>query len=357
MPQAAQQHRQQQVEARARGAAPVAAERHVEVVAQPAREGHVPAAPELRRVARQVGLAEVGRQLEAEQAGHAARHVGVAGEVEVDLEREAVDGEELHRRGGHARLREDRVDEGREQEVAQHDLLEDAGAEQPEPPPRAARLEASAARELWQELPAPQDRARDELRKEGDEEREAGQARRSLRVAPVHVHLEGQDLEGVEGDAEREQHLGQRRLDPQQGARERRDALDQEGRILEEGQQPEREGHRRGQHQARSGAPLHGPQERVVHADVGEQEQQVGRDPQEVEDQARAQQPAVAAAGREQPVDRQHEHEEDRERSAVEEHQRRVARGGSSRVKPSWSASCSRVGSIASQRESQPTLR
>ena len=54
----------------------------------------MPAPPELGRIPGQIGLFEVQRQLEAEQQREPARHVAIAREVEVDLEREAVDGDE-----------------------------------------------------------------------------------------------------------------------------------------------------------------------------------------------------------------------------------------------------------------------
>ena len=67
----------------------IAAERDVEVVAQEARQRHVPAAPEILQRHGAVGHVEILRQHDAEQQGEAERHVGVAGEVEIDLEGEA----------------------------------------------------------------------------------------------------------------------------------------------------------------------------------------------------------------------------------------------------------------------------
>ena len=77
-----------------------AAERDVDVVAKPGRERDVPAAPEVGRAVRDVGMVEVDDQLEAEPARHAAGDVRVGGEVGVDLdaEREDADPEQLERR-------------------------------------------------------------------------------------------------------------------------------------------------------------------------------------------------------------------------------------------------------------------
>jgi len=66
VPQAAEQHGEEEIHVCAGVAQAVAAERDVQVVAQPGGERDVPAPPELARVAREVGLLEVEGQLVAE---------------------------------------------------------------------------------------------------------------------------------------------------------------------------------------------------------------------------------------------------------------------------------------------------
>ena len=73
----------------------VAAEGNVKVVAQPARERHVPTAPEVGGVLGLVGRVEVGGQVEAHEHGHADGDVGVAREVGVDLQRVEHQGREV----------------------------------------------------------------------------------------------------------------------------------------------------------------------------------------------------------------------------------------------------------------------
>src|SRR3972149_5939018 len=62
VPEAADQHRQHQVAVREEPAAAISPERDVEVVAQPARERHVPAAPEVLDRDRRVRGGEVLRE-------------------------------------------------------------------------------------------------------------------------------------------------------------------------------------------------------------------------------------------------------------------------------------------------------
>src|SRR3546814_8661855 len=59
MPETAEQHRQEQIAIGLGGAAAIAAERDVEIVAQPTRQAHVPAPPELGDALADVRLVEV----------------------------------------------------------------------------------------------------------------------------------------------------------------------------------------------------------------------------------------------------------------------------------------------------------
>ena len=62
-------------------------QRDVEVVPEPSGKGDVPAPPELRNVALEIGGLEVGHELDAKEFGGAYGDVAVAGEVAVNLER------------------------------------------------------------------------------------------------------------------------------------------------------------------------------------------------------------------------------------------------------------------------------
>ena len=87
MPQTSDRHGQQQIAVSCERAAAIAAHRDVEVVADPARQGQVPAPPEVLDAARQIGVVEVFREMEAEHLADADGHRAVAGEVEEQLQR------------------------------------------------------------------------------------------------------------------------------------------------------------------------------------------------------------------------------------------------------------------------------
>src|SRR5262245_41350130 len=88
VPEAAEHHGQEQVAVGEEFAAAASTQGNVEVVAEPGRKADMPAAPEILGAGGEVREVEVQRNLEAEAFGDASGHVGVAGEIAVDLERE-----------------------------------------------------------------------------------------------------------------------------------------------------------------------------------------------------------------------------------------------------------------------------
>src|SRR5947209_6029735 len=72
----------------------IAAERDIEIVAQPKRQGYVPTPPEFDERARRIRLAEIPRQSYSQQQGQPDCHVGIAAEIAVNLAREAINPEQ-----------------------------------------------------------------------------------------------------------------------------------------------------------------------------------------------------------------------------------------------------------------------
>src|SRR5580704_17205253 len=84
VPQAAEQEHRDEVEVVARGRNAVAAERNIDVVAEPGGERDVPAPPEIADGLGSVGKLEIFDKLEAEHFSHADGHVRIAGEIEIN---------------------------------------------------------------------------------------------------------------------------------------------------------------------------------------------------------------------------------------------------------------------------------
>ena len=111
VPQATQNHSDNEVEVCAHLAFAVTAKRDVEVVAQPRRERYMPTTPKLRDGSRLVGRIEVFGEAEAEQKGDTYGHIGISRKIAVNLQRIAVDTHQTLKTRIQRRLVEDAVHE------------------------------------------------------------------------------------------------------------------------------------------------------------------------------------------------------------------------------------------------------
>ena len=107
VPESAQQHGEYQVEIGTQLAFPVAAQRDIEVVAQPGGQGDVPAVPEIGHAVRLVGRVEVDGKTESQQQGDADGHIAVARKVAVYLQGISVNAEKVLKAGIEAGIVED----------------------------------------------------------------------------------------------------------------------------------------------------------------------------------------------------------------------------------------------------------
>src|SRR6185437_8675889 len=87
MPEPAQEEHGEQIEPCARLTLAIAAERDIQIIPKPRRQRQVPAVPEFLDRRSDVWVIEVLEELETQHPAKADGHVGVTGEVEVDLQR------------------------------------------------------------------------------------------------------------------------------------------------------------------------------------------------------------------------------------------------------------------------------
>ena len=119
MPQSAQEHGDERVEVAGGGFVfdlftqnlAITSQGDIEIALKPAAERHMPAAPELLRVAGFVGRIEVLRQVEAHQHGNTDGNIGVAREVGIDLQRVGKEREEVFKSTEEQWIFKDTVDE------------------------------------------------------------------------------------------------------------------------------------------------------------------------------------------------------------------------------------------------------
>jgi hypothetical protein len=203
VPDTGDQHGKQQVADGQERAVPVAAERDVDIVAHPARERDVPAAPELAEARGEVGAVEVDPEVEAHEPAEADRDQRVAGEVAIDLERKQQRAEKMVGAAERFRVGEAPVDQ-RCRVVGEAELEKEAPGDQLAATrgPRPLRLRQAV--ELRQHAAGAQDGARDKLREQGDEDPEMQRAVLGWNDAPVDVEQVAQRLKDIERYAERQ---------------------------------------------------------------------------------------------------------------------------------------------------------
>ena len=204
MPQTAHSHGDEIVHIGAHGAAAVAAQRYVEIVAEPGGEGDVPAVPELAQVERLVGISEVLFQLESHQGGDADAQVAVAGEVAVNLQGIAQDAHQvLKTRIGHGVFENPVVVLG--DIVGYEEFLEHAHDDEPEADVGAPVGHGCRLLKLRQQGAGPGDGACHDEREEGQVEGILEQAHLVGVLAFVHIYGIADGLEGIEGDTDGQQ--------------------------------------------------------------------------------------------------------------------------------------------------------
>ncbi len=211
----------------------------------------MPAAPELGDRAAGIGPVEVLGEADAEHPRHADRHVGIAGEVEIDLQRvgDRADpgADEIH----FARRRPEHGIGDRRDIVRDHHLLE-----QPMGEPRHAGGEIvdrqARANEVADHVAEPDDRTRDQVRKEALIGGIARKVLLGLYLAPAHIHQVRDGLEHEERDARRQRDA--RRPCAEIGAEQRIQILRDEVGVFEPEQGREVDQDQDRQRDARGGA-------------------------------------------------------------------------------------------------------
>ena len=165
----------------------VAAQRDVEVVAQPGRERDVPAAPELRRILSFERRGEVLFETIAEHQRDADCHIGVAREIAVELNREACDAHKILEARVERRIVEDAVDEVAADIVGDEHFLNQTGHDEEEALARHLVGGLGAFLDLRQQVFGPDDRTGKQRREEGEEESIIDEVARRLYLAAVDV--------------------------------------------------------------------------------------------------------------------------------------------------------------------------
>ena len=272
MPQSAQQHGDCQGQQRAGQALAIAAEGDVQVVAQKAPQGDVPAAPEVRDRDRLIGAEKIQGQAQTKQQPQADRHVRIRRKIKINLQGVGQGG-----RPGIEEAEGGGIGKGavcpRREAVGDHHLLEQADAEDEQPggePQRPAGGGPGEGGQLGNDLAVLNDRSGHQLRKEGDKQRVAQPALIPAGLAAKSVDQIGDLLEGDEAQTQRQNHPEQRIG----RARQRIDFAEKEVRVLVKAQQSQVQRHP-GRQPAAAWLATQALAQAVIDGDTAEQQRQI----------------------------------------------------------------------------------
>ena len=179
------------------------------VVAHPAAQADVPAAPEVAQRNGEVRTLEVGRKLDAEELSDAGDHVDAAGEVRVLLEGVEQDAHDDDRAAVLALVAENLLDQ-RKRTVGDDLLFEKAPEHQQGAALDVPEVKAMRFIKLMGKLIEPRNRSLNQLREEGHEQRKACRVLFRGIFAVVYVDEVAHRLECVEADAQRQKQVERR---------------------------------------------------------------------------------------------------------------------------------------------------
>ena len=212
----------------------VAAERDIDVVAQPRHQGDVPAAPEVGDAGGEIGCAEVLHEFDAEEAGAAHGDVGVAGEVAVDLDGEEEGSDEECQCALLSGCLPDNI-HGEGAGVCHNHLLAEAPEHLAQAIDSPIIIKGTRAKHLRQEVGGALDGSCHELREEADVGEEGRGIAGGGEAAAIDVDGIAEGLEGVEGDAHREDEVEGEGVGVEAtGAEQSREVRGEEVEVFEE---------------------------------------------------------------------------------------------------------------------------
>ena len=210
VPQAAQHHGDRQVDVGHHLGAR-SGQGKVKVVAQPIGETQVPPPPEIGQVGGQVRAVEINRQTDAQQHAHATGNVGVAGEIEVQLQRISVD---RNQRFGAAIERgriEYAIDQVLRQKIGQKDFLQQPQADQKERPAAFGPIERRPLGKLGHQIGHARDRPGQQGGKKGYRGQVFQRTAGAFRVSAVEIDGVSQRLKGIKREPQRKDPIPVRR--------------------------------------------------------------------------------------------------------------------------------------------------
>ena len=249
----------------------------------------MPAPPELRDTAGNVGIVEVLHEVHTEDLAKSDCHITVTGEIKVDVQHECH---------GIQPIKQHRLIIGcaeyiaeLTQSVGNKDLLRKTQSKSPHTC-RSLCHAMSAVFQLLFHVHIADNRTCDQLREHGSVSREGDGVLLCRRVTTVDIHRIAHDLEGVEADADGQRHLGNGKRHTSQ----RFKVFRKEAGILKPAKNRKKGRHRRGQKELRrfgASRPANQQTEHIAHRDHSRHQQHIAGLAPGVEQQTHGEQHGV----------------------------------------------------------------
>ena len=238
VPQAGKQETHPEVEIRPALPPAVASQGYIEIAFDESAQGHVPAAPEFSDGAGNIGVVEIFRKLEAHDPTQADGHIGIAREIEIQLQgisqdaypcRSRVDGTKVGGETGVGLLGDDIGDEnlfGQADDKTVKTL-------------QTFRRRTLAMTQLLFHLVVAHDRTRNQLGKHDDIHHVVGQFVHGFYLSTIGIQHIGDRLEGEKGDADRKDNTGQLDATTMKQSQDGIDVVHKKIGVFEPHQQPQ----------------------------------------------------------------------------------------------------------------------
>ena len=198
MPQTAQKHGDNKVGVLAYLTFTVAAQRDIEIIAQPTGKRNMPTTPKLCNGCRLIRRVEVHIKMEAQQQGNADSHIAVPGEVAIDLERIAVNAHKVFHARIQSRIIEDALHKVDADIVRDNRFLEQSAYNQEDAPAEHLSGDEQRTADLRDKVACAHDRPCHQLREERYVERIVQQIGEGRYLLAIHINRVTQRLESEE---------------------------------------------------------------------------------------------------------------------------------------------------------------
>ena len=211
MPETAQQENDKRVANHLCLRAAAAAQRNIDVIAEPCRQRNVPPAPKLGNVAAEIRNVEIAHKPDTEQLRRSDGNVGIAREVAVNLEGEK-NGSQKQCAAALVLISTENLIHINGTIISHHDFLEQAPKDLLHAVDGFVIIEFPRLLKLRQEICGTLDRSSHQLRKETHESEKLHNVMCRLQFTAINVNAVAQGLENVETDADRQNDFQQQAI-------------------------------------------------------------------------------------------------------------------------------------------------